>query len=137
VESRPLVCTHFDAFRFFSEPAKPLNKHELSRRDFSENEQAGCLHTNMDLYKWAFKGYPWISSKTIRSAFELAIEARHIDMQASPYDLSGRGLEPIKIETEAGRMEYLRKQKAIFQKSLPIRESLIEEYRYIISYFQL
>jgi len=132
VESRPLVCTHYDAFRFFTDEAKPQNKHELSRDTFAEMEQPGCLHTNMDLYKWAFKMYPWISSNTIRQAFELALETRVMDMKASPYDLRDRGLEPIKIETEAGRRKYMEKQRAIFEKSQPIRQQLITEYQSLL-----
>lgn len=131
VESRPLVCTHFDAFRFFSKDAKPQNKFELSRETFAEMEQPGCLHTNMDLYKWAFKMYPWISSDTILKAFELAVETRFVDMKASPYDLRERGLAPIKIETDAGRKEYIRRQKAIFERSQPIRRQLIDEYNFL------
>jgi len=136
VESRPLVCTHFDAFRFFSEPAKPLNKHELSRDSFTDTEQAGCIHTNMDLYKWAFKGFPWISSRVILEAFDLAVEARTVDMKASPYDLREYSLEPIMVETEEGRMEYLEAQKAIYGRSKPIREKLIEEYRHLNNFFE-
>ncbi len=128
VESRPLLCTHYDAYRFFSKPARPMNKFDLDRKDFAENEQAGCLHTNMDLYKWAFKLYPWISSEIIWEAFELAVEARLIDMKASPYDLRSRGLQPIKIETKAGRQKYLKKQREIYEKSVPIRARLIKEY---------
>lgn len=135
VESRPLICTHFDAYRFFTEEARPLNKHQLNRDKFQEMEQPGCLHTNMDLYKWAFKMYPWIGSDLIRTAFELALEARFVDMKASPYDLRERGLEPIKIETEEGRMEYMRLQKKIFEKSQPIRKKLIREYRRLADYF--
>ncbi len=133
VESRPLVCTHFDAFRFFTEEAKPQNKFELNRDNFARMEQPGCLHTNMDLYKWAFKMYPWISSETIREAFELAVETRLVDMKASPYDLRERGLEPIKIETDEGRKEYMSRQQDIFRQSQPIREQLIEEYQYLLS----
>lgn len=132
VESRPLVCTHFDAFRFFTEEAKPQNRHHLSRNNFADMEQPGCLHTNMDLYKWAFKMYPWISSNTIRKAFELAVETRYMDMKASPYDLRERGLEPIKIETEQGRQEYMERQRAIFEKSQPIRRQLINEYEQLL-----
>lgn len=133
VESRPLVCTHFDAFRFFTDEAKPQNKFELNREKFADMEQPGCLHNNMDLYKWAFKMYPWIPSETIREAFELAVETRVIDMKASPYDLRDRGLEPIKIETGEGRREYVKKQKAILEKSQPIRKQLIEEYKYLLN----
>ncbi len=136
VESRPLVCTHFDAFRFFSKPARPMNKFKLSRDSFAETEQAGCIHTNMDLYKWAFKGFPWISSKVILKAFDLAVEARTVDMKASPYDLEAYSLEPIKIESESGRMKYLEAQKSIYKRSKPIRERLIEEYRQLTDYFK-
>ena len=128
VESRPLVCTHFDAFRFFTPEAVPLNKFQLSRETFADTEQPGCIHTNMDLYKWAYKLHPWIPSNLILEAFELAIEARTIDMQASPYDLVKNGLPPIKIETEEGRVEYLKAQQSIYEKGVPVREKIIAEY---------
>ena len=132
VESRPLTCTHFDAFRFFTEEAKPQNKFPLDRDNFAEMEQPGCLHTNMDLYKWGFKMYPWISSNTIRKAFQLAVDTRLMDMKASPYDLRERGLEPIKIETDAGRKEYMQKQMTIYERSQPIRQKLITEYQQLL-----
>ncbi|MDR9419073.1 3-methyladenine DNA glycosylase [Gracilimonas sp.] len=133
VESRPLLCTHFDAFRFFTKPAKPLNRFELSREKFHETEQPGCIHSNMDLYKWAFKLYPWIPSSPILEAFELAVEARYIDMQASPYDLREQGLEPIKIETDSGRKEYKQKQEMIFEKGFPIRKNIIDEMNKLLA----
>lgn len=132
VESRPLLCTHFDAFRFFTDQAKPLNRNELSRDTFQDNEQPGCIHTNMDIYKWAYKRYPWISSDLIAEAFLLAVDARTIDMKASPYDLSSRGLEPIKIETEAGRKKYLEHQSEIWEKGKQVRQKLIEEYEKLL-----
>lgn len=126
VESRPLLCTHFDAFRFFTDKAKPMNRNELNREKFQQMEQPGCLHTNMDLYKWAYKFYPWISSELIRKAFLNAVDTRKVDMQASPYDAREFGLEPIRIETEEGRKVYLEKQTKIFERSMPIREELID-----------
>lgn len=128
VESRPVLCTHFDAFRFFTDAAKPLNKHSLSRETFQDTEQPGCIHSNMDLYKWAYKLYPWISSELIRETFFLALHARTIDMKASPYDLRSRGLEPIKIETEEGRRLYIKKQNEIWKMGKPVRQKLIEAY---------
>ena len=133
VESRPLVCTHFDAFRFFTPQAVPLNKHQLTRQMFADMEQPGCIHSNMDLYKWAFKGYPWIRSNLILEAFELAVEARTIDMKASPYDLAANGLDPIKIETEAGRIAYLEAQQAIYNKGVPVREKLIGAFESLLT----
>jgi hypothetical protein len=132
VESRPLLCTHFDAFRFFTKPARPMNKFELSREKFADSEQPGCIHSNMDLYKWAFKLYPWISSDLILEAFELAFEARTIDMKASPYDLADYGLQPIKIETESGRKEYKELQEAIFEKGKPVRDKLIAQFETLL-----
>ncbi len=132
VESRPLVCTHFDAYRFFTPEAVPMNKFELSRQEFANTEQPGCIHSNMDLYKWAHKLYPWIGSDLILEAFELALEARTIDMMASPYDLVEHGLKPIKIETEEGRKEYLNHQETIFEKGKPVRERLVWEIENLI-----
>ncbi len=128
VESRPLACTHFDAFRFFTDEAKPRNRHRLSRETFADHEQPGCLHTNMDLYKWSFKFHPWISGESLRESFELAMEARIVDMKASPYDLREWELEPIRIETPGGRRTYVEKQREIYEKSLPVRRALIREY---------
>lgn len=126
VETQPIVCTHFDAYRFFTPEAKPLNKHTPSREFFEDTEQPGCLHTNMDLYKWAYKLSPWISSEVILDAFKLAVKARTLDMKAGPYDLSSIGYEPIPIETEAGRIRYKQEQAMIWKASIPVREKLIE-----------
>lgn len=134
VESRPIVCTHFDAFRFFTDRAKPMNKHPLNRDNFAEMEQPGCIHTNMDLYKWAFKLYPWISGDLLADTFLNAVDTRKTDMQASPYDVRSFGLEPIRIETEEGRREYLERQMAIFQRSQPLRERLIGEYNRVLRF---
>jgi len=133
VESRPLLCTHFDAFRFFTEEARPLNKNHLTRETFQETEQPGCIHTNMDIYKWAYKLYPWISSELIREAFLLAMDARTIDMKASPYDLRDRGLEPVRIETEEGRKEYVKHQAEIYERGIPVRKKLIDAYERLFS----
>lgn len=133
VESRPLICTHFDAFRFFTDEARPLNKNSLTRETFQDSEQPGCIHTNMDIYKWAYKLYPWISSDLIREAFLLAVDARTIDMKASPYDLRDQGLEPIFIETESGRREYVAHQTDIWVRGMPVRRSLIEAYETLFS----
>ena len=51
VRSRPIKCSHFDAFRFFSPDAKDFNRSQPSKDARLDNEQCGCLHTNMDLYK--------------------------------------------------------------------------------------
>lgn len=124
VESQPLVCSHFDAFRFFTESAIPLNSRRLSRETSLANEQPGCLHGNMDLYKWAYKLYPWSSGELLADTFLLARDIRILDMQASPYDLSSIGVDPVKIETPEGRFKYREMQQEFAQRAAPLRTRL-------------
>jgi hypothetical protein len=125
VDASPLCCTHFDAFRFFTVPARPLNKLQPTRTDAAQLEQRGCLHATMDLYKWAFKLAPFSPAELIADCFELARDVREIDMRASPYDLRALGFEPIPIETTSGRAEYERHQRAFAGRGEPLRARLI------------
>ena len=125
VESHPVCCTHHDAFRFFTAPARPLNKLQPTRAEAPQFEQRGCLHANMDLYKWATKLAPFTPSELVADCFALARDIREIDMRASPYDLSSLGFFPIPIETPAGRAEYERHQRAFATRGEPLRERLL------------
>jgi len=159
VEERPMRCTHFDAFRFFTPDARPLN---IFHDDLSQgrlhgqalHEQPGCLHANMDLFKWAVKLGPYAPSDLLEEALSLAVACRVVDMRASPYDLtalreiSGAELQqqqqqqqqqqeeegyafpvsPIKIETEEGRREYQAEQQVLFERAQPLRARLIKAY---------
>ena len=89
------------------------------------NEQSGCLHTNMDLYKWTAKAMPWVGSKLLWDTFEYAMRCREIDMRASPYDCTSLGFTAIPIETEAGREAYEREQRALTEAGKPLRARLI------------
>jgi hypothetical protein len=129
VDGEGLRCTHFDAYRFFTPVAAPLNRLQLTRRNTSEHDQKGCIHVTMDLYKYAYKLAPWSSGELIADAFLLAWEARQIDMRASPYDLTGFGLQPLCIETREGRDEYIELQRKLSLKAEPVRGRLIGEYR--------
>lgn len=124
VESQPICCTHFDAFRFFTEPARPLNKHQPARDSMTALEQRGCLHANMDLYKWAFKLAPFTPGELLADCFELARDIRELDMRASPYDISALGFEPVKIETPEGRAEYEQQQRLFTTRGEPLRARL-------------
>ena len=90
-----------------------------------ENEQPGCVHANMDLYKWAAKSMPWIGSGLLLEAFRLANELRDLDMRASPYDLSKWGVVPVKIETPEGRREYETEQRRLAALAFSLRAKLI------------
>jgi hypothetical protein len=125
VAGSAVCCSHFDAFRFFTAEARPLNKLQPTRETTPQLEQRGCLHANMDLYKWAFKLTPFTPSELIADSFELARDIREVDMRASPYDLRALGFEPIAIETAAGRTEYERQQRAFSARGEPLRERLV------------
>ncbi len=125
VESRPIACSHFDAFRFFAPEARPLNKLQPDVKSRPEHEQPGCVHANMDLYKWAGKAMPWVGSELWFECFELALELRDLDMRASPYDLEPWGLKPVPVETSEGRRTYELEQRRLAEKAVPLRERLI------------
>ncbi len=132
VRSRPIQCTHFDAFRFFSPGAKAFNRIQPSKDSRIENEQCGCLHTNMDLYKLAAQCMPWIGSELLWQCFHFAVGARQLDMQASPYDCSSLGFEPIKVETPSGKLEYERRQRALSEAAHPLRDELIARLQAVL-----
>jgi hypothetical protein len=125
VEANPVRCSHFDAFRFFTPPAQPLNRLQPARETASQFEQRGCLHANMDLYKWAFKLAPFTPSELTADCFSLAREIREVDMRASPYDFRALGYAPIAIETPGGRTDYELCQRAFAERSQPLRAQLL------------
>ena len=125
VDDLPVRCSHYDAFRFFTPEARSLNRLQPVRETSPDLDQPGCLHANMDLYKWAFKLAPFTPAELTADGFELAVAIREIDMRASPYDLRELGFEPIAIETPAGRAEYERYQRAFAARGEPLRARLI------------
>lgn len=133
VESSRIRCTHWDAFRFFTPEACPLNEvqPEADRRE--DFEQFGCIHFNMDLYRWAYKGSPWIGADLMRDCFLLALQARELDMRASPYDLSGYGYEAILIETPEGRDRYMIEQRRIYEAGQELANRLLAECEFILA----
>ncbi len=126
VDELTVRCTHFDAFRFFTESARPLNVLQPTRETQTELEQPGCLHANMDVYRWAYKLLPLTASELVVACFELAREIRTLDMRASPYDLTGFGLAPVPVETPEGRAEYARAQRAFAERAAVLRAGLVE-----------
>jgi hypothetical protein len=127
VETHNIRCTHFDAFRFYAPEAAPLNQLQPTRETQRDLEQPGCLHANMDLYKWAYKLLPAVSSDLVMDCFELSWRVRTMDMQASPYDLSDWGYEPIRIEEPEGKAEYVAAQRAFAEEAAVLRTRLLEE----------
>jgi hypothetical protein len=127
VESHRITCSHFDAFRFFTEAARPRNSLQPRSDDRPALEQPGCLHAGMDLYKHAYRLVPLVGSELVADCFELAREIRVLDMRASPYDLWGLGYDPVEIETVRGRQQYVEAQRSFAERSAPLRSRLVAE----------
>ncbi len=125
VEDHQIRCTHFDAFRFFTPPARGRNRVLPTRDSRPDLEQPGCLHAAMDCHKWAMKLGPAVPGDLALDCFELARDLRSLDMRASPYDLSSYGWEPIAIESPAGRAAYVSEQRALTERASRSRARLI------------
>ena len=125
VEANRIRCSHFDAYRFFTAPARPLNQLNPTRETQHDNEQPGCLHANMDLYKWAYKLSPLVPSELVADCFALAREIRTLDMRASPSDLADLGGAPVAVEPPEGRAEYVRHQRDFATRAATLRTTLL------------
>jgi len=85
----------------------------------------------MDIYRWAYKFYPFVSSELIWDAFQLTRDIRMIDMLASPYDMSSYGYEPVRVETVEGQQKYMRYQQEFYERGKPLRKRLIDELKFL------
>lgn len=124
VEENRIRCTHFDAYRFYTPQATGLNELTPTRENQRDMEQPGCLHANMDLYKWAYKLSPALPSELVMDCFELSWRIRAMDMQASPYDLAEWGYPPIQIETATGKADYVAAQRGFSVESAELRDRM-------------
>lgn len=123
----------------------------LTRTDQLHLEQKACLHANMDLFKIAWRIQPFISSKILVESLIAALQARTLDVEASPYDVSGYvGLDwnyenvttdndlpmpkgtvklgAVKVESEEGRKEYQQRQFQVMKRGEAARTKLLTAY---------
>ena len=126
VQENRITCSHFDAYRFFTDAAAPRNTLAPTRETQAELEQPGCLHATMDLYKWAYKLAPAVPSELVADCVALAADVRELDMRASPYDLAAHGFDPVRIETADGRAGYAAAQAGFARRAAPLRDRLID-----------
>ena len=133
VERLPVRCTHFDAFRFFTPSARPLNATQPTRQTQVQLEQPGCLHATMDLYRAAFSLSPWTAAELVADCFALARRVRELDMRASPYDLRSLGYEPVAVETPAGRAQYAAAQRDVAAEAAPLRAAVLAAARALLA----
>jgi len=130
VERKGVSCTHVDALRYFAPAAASLNHHgaSLQRIDQLKLEQPACVHAHMDLLKICLKLRPFNDPVLLQRTLEVALEARRLDVAASPYDASSYGVDVVPIETGEGRSEYRRQQKALMQRAEVVRKDLLLLY---------
>lgn len=121
VENSRLRCTHFDAFRFFTPAAEPRNETRLSREGQQHAEQPACLHSGMDLYSWVAAMEAGAPGELLLDSLVAAFEAREVDMRSSPYDLSAWGLDPLPVESPAGRAEFVAFQREWIRRTNRLR----------------
>lgn len=133
VERHRIACSHFDAFRFFTDEARPLNTLSPGRDDRADFEQPGCLHAGMDLYKHVFRLSPMVPSELVADCFGLARDIRVLDMRASPYDLTGLGYSPVRVETPEGKQEYVAAQRTFAERGAPLRQRLVDEVERLLA----
>jgi hypothetical protein len=125
VRAHQIKCSHYDAFRFFTPQARPRNTMRPDLASRVNFEQPGCLHASMDIYKWAYKLIPAVPSDLLLDAFSLARAIRELDMRASPYDLSDLGYSPVRIETAAGKAEYVAAQREFAASAQVLRDRML------------
>ena len=132
VRTHQIRCSHFDAYRFFTPPTRPLNLLLPTVDGRVGNEQPGCLHANMDLYKWSYKLLPVVPSSLVLDCFLLTRRIREFDMRASPYDLTGLGYAPVPIETTAGKAEYVAAQREFATEAAVLRERILAHLQAVV-----
>jgi len=139
VERKGIRCTHVDALRFFAPGAGELNRHGsvLERTDQLDLEQPGCVHAHMDLLKVALRIQPLLDPDLLIEILSTALDARALDVGASPYDCSGyslvggdrrRVVEVIPIETSVGRDLYRKLQTDLMREASAVRADLLSNY---------
>jgi hypothetical protein len=131
VERKGISCTHVDALRFFAPAAGPLNHHgsQLQRIDQLRLEQKACVHAQMDLLKIALKLNSFIDAELLGDILEISIQARRLDVEASPYDATSFGAGIVPVETSIGRKMYREQQKDLMDRAEPVRIRLLDAYR--------
>ena len=91
-------------------------------------EQKGCVHAHMDLLKICMRLQPFVDVCLLVDVLGVALKARRLDVEASPYDGSGYGLGVVPVETREGRREYKRRQVELMEEVEPVRRRLLRAY---------
>ena len=86
------------------------------------------VHAHMDLLKIAMRLQPFCDSEMLLRVLSLSLDARRLDVAASPYDAEEYGVGVVPVENEEGRALYRKKQKELMNQAEPIRRELLDAY---------
>ena len=118
-------CSHYDAFRFFTDPARPA---ERVAADLGRSGRPGTAGLPARVDGRVQVGVPVAAGgaqRLVVDAFEFARAIREVDMRASPYDLTDLGLAPIRVETAAGKAQYVAAQRGFAERAQTLRRRLL------------
>jgi len=68
---------------------------------------------------------PLVPGELLMDCFELAADARRLDMEASPYDCRSLGFGVVAVETPEGKAEYVARQRELSRRAQPLRQRLV------------
>ena len=128
VESHRIGCSHFDAFRFFTD-AGAAAQHPAARAATTgrrSSSRAACT-PGWTSTSTPSGSRPLVPSELVADCFELARDIRVLDMRASPYDLTALGYAPVRSRRPTGKQEYVAAQRAFAERGAPLRQRLVEE----------
>lgn len=82
----------------------------------------------MDLLKIGLRLQPFCDSELLIRILQIALDARRLDVAASPYDARDYGVGVVPVETEEGRALYRKMQRELMDRAEPIRRELLDAY---------
>ena len=128
VETHRIACSHFDAYRFFTAPARPLNILDPAAHDRPAFEQPACLHAGHGPLqarlparaRWSRPSWSPTASSSPATSGSSTCAPRRTTSRTS-------ATTPIRIETPEGKQEYAAAQRGFAERGAPLRQRLIEE----------
>ena len=87
----------------------------------------------MDALKMALRLSPYCDATLLQRVLQLALDARMLDVAASPYDATQFGVGVVAVETKEGRAQYRQEQAELMHRAKPIREELLRAYDLFIA----
>ena len=82
----------------------------------------------MDLIKIGLKLHGYVDSGLVGDVLEMALVARQLDAEASPYDATEYGARIVPVETNEWREMYKEDQTLFMCRTEPVMKRLLDAY---------